>query len=485
MTAYPSAEKLPMKDRVKIPRHKIPSQEPQIRSHNFKEVNIGYTLELAQAEAQRCIMCANPPCVKGCPVHVKIPQFIDKVIEGDIAEAARILKQDNALPAVCGRVCPQEEQCEIVCVLTKKFQPVAIGHLERFVADWERNNIGIQPPEIKEKTNKRVAIIGGGPAGLSCAGDLVQLGYNVTVFEALHEIGGVLVYGIPEFRLPKEIVKAEVDALAKAGVDFQTNFVVGYTQTLDEILAEYDAAFIGTGAGLPYFMSIPGEELIGVYSANEYLTRINLMRAYDFDHNDTPIIDVRNKIVSVIGGGNTALDAVRTSLRLGAERAMIIYRRSEAEMPARLEEIEHAKEEGVEFFFLSSPIEYIGDEQGWLKSAKIQKMELGEPDASGRRKPVPIPGAIEEIPLDVAVVAVGNGSNPILSKTTPDLRTNKWGNILVNEETMATSKKGVFAGGDIVTGGATVILAMGAGRKAANAIDEYLKNPNAEWNWKN
>lgn len=485
MTTYPSAEKLPMKDRVKIPRHQIPSQEPQVRRSNFKEVNLGYTLELAQAEAQRCIMCANPPCVQGCPVNVKIPQFIDKVIEGNIAEAAKIIKQDNALPAVCGRVCPQEEQCEIVCVLTKKFKPVAIGHLERFVSDWERDNIGIQPPEIKEKKFQKIAIIGGGPAGLSCAGDLVQLGYDVTVYEALHEIGGVLVYGIPEFRLPKEIVKAEVDALAKAGVHFETNFVVGYTQTLDELLEEFDAAFIGTGAGLPYFMSIPGEELIGVYSANEYLTRVNLMRAYDFDHNDTPIIDIKNKVVAVIGGGNTALDAVRTSLRLGASKAMIIYRRSEAEMPARIEEIEHAKEEGVEFHFLSSPIEYIGNEQGWLKAAKIQKMELGEPDASGRRKPVPIPGAVEEMPIDVAVVAVGNGSNPIISKTTPDLNTNKWGNILVNEETMATSKKGVFAGGDIVTGGATVILAMGAGRKAAKAIDDYLKNPDTEWKWKN
>jgi glutamate synthase (NADPH/NADH) small chain len=421
--------------------------------------------------------------MKGCPVSVKIPFFIEKIVEGDIAAAAKILKEDNALPAVCGRVCPQEEQCEVVCVLAKKFEPVAIGHLERFAADWERNNIGIQVPEIKTKSGKKVAIIGGGPAGLSAAGDLIQMGHDVTVFEALHEIGGVLVYGIPEFRLPKEIVKAEVEGLAKAGVQFEKNFVVGLTSTLDEILKEYDAAFLGVGAGLPYFMNIPGEELSGVYSANEYLTRVNLMKAYDFGNNDTPIINIKDKVVAVIGGGNTAMDAVRTSLRLGAKRAMIIYRRSESEMPARKEEIHHAVEEGVEFMLLTSPTEYRGDDRGWLRSMIIQKMELGEPDASGRRKPVPIPGAIEEIPIDVAVVAIGNGSNPIISRTTPEIKVNKWGNILVDKETMKTSKKGVFAGGDIVTGGATVILAMGAGRTAAKFINEYLTNPDFVWDW--
>ncbi|MGB9701697.1 MAG: NADPH-dependent glutamate synthase [Candidatus Kapaibacteriota bacterium] len=483
MGAYPPVQKLPNKERTKIQRHTIPAQEPTVRNKNFQEVNLGYTIELAQAEAQRCLMCANPPCMKGCPVSVKIPFFIDKIIEGDIAAAAKILKEDNALPAVCGRVCPQEEQCEVVCVLAKKFEPVAIGHLERFVADWERNNIGIQVPEIKTKTGKKVAIIGGGPAGLSAAGDLIQMGHEVTVFEALHEIGGVLVYGIPEFRLPKEIVKAEVEGLAKAGVKFEKNFVVGLTSTLDEILQEYDAAFLGVGAGLPYFMNIPGEELCGVYSANEYLTRVNLMKAYDFGNNDTPIIEIKDKVVAVIGGGNTALDAVRTSLRLGAKKAMILYRRSESEMPARIEEIHHAKEEGVDFTFLASPIEYLGDEKGWLKSMRVQKMELGEPDASGRRKPVPIPGAIEEIPIDVAVVAIGNGSNPIISRTTPEIKVNKWGNILVDKETMKTSKKGVFAGGDIVTGGATVILAMGAGRTAAKYINEYLTNPDFVWDW--
>lgn len=484
MSAYPSVDLLPAKDRTKVQRHKIPEQDPNVRNKNFKEVNLGYTIEMAQAEAQRCLMCANPPCVKGCPVEVKIPQFIEQIRLGDIAEAARILKIDNALPAVCGRVCPQEEQCEIVCVLTKKFTPVAIGNLERYAADWERQNIGIQVPEIKTKTGKKVAVIGGGPAGLSCAGDLIQMGHDVTVFEALHEIGGVLVYGIPEFRLPKEIVKAEVDGLRKAGVKFEKNYVVGLTSTLDEMLKDFDAAFLGVGAGLPYFMNIPGEELVGVYSANEYLTRINLMKAYEFGpDNDTPVINIKDKIVAVIGGGNTAMDGVRTSLRLGAKRGMIIYRRSEAEMPARIEEIHHAKEEGVEFMLLTAPTEYRGDERGWLRSMIIQKMELGEPDASGRRKPVPIPGGIEEVEIDVAVVAIGNGSNPIISRTTPQIRVNKWGNIQVEKETMKTSKVGVFAGGDIVTGGATVILAMGAGRTAARNINEYLMNPDYQWNF--
>ncbi|MCX7736955.1 MAG: NADPH-dependent glutamate synthase [Candidatus Kapabacteria bacterium] len=465
------------KERMAIQRHHMPEQDPEVRNKNFDEVNLGYDAALAMAEAERCLRCKKPVCIQGCPVAVKIPDFIMMVAEGRFKEAAAILKEDNTLPAVCGRVCPQETQCEQVCVVAKKAEPVAIGYLERFVADWERMNIGIQVPEIKEKTGKKVAIIGGGPSGLSCAGDLIRMGHDVTVFEALHEIGGVLIYGIPEFRLPKEIVKAEVDGLKAMGVKFETNFIVGLTKTIDELLQEYDAVFIGVGAGLPYFLNVPGEHLNGVYSSNEFLTRVNLMKAYDREHADTPVFDMTGATVAVFGGGNTAMDAVRTSLRLGAKKAMIVYRRTEAEMPARIEEIKHAKEEGVEFILLAAPIELLGDENGWLRAMKLQKMELGEPDASGRRRPVPIPGAIEEIPIDAAIVAIGNGSNPIISKTTPDLKVNKWGNILVDEATMKTNKKGVFAGGDIVTGGATVILAMGAGRTAAKAIDEYLKNP--------
>ncbi len=471
---------LSQKERMKIPRHHMREQEPLERAHNFKEVNLGYTEEMAKEEALRCIQCKNPHCIDGCPVSINIPAFIKKVEEGDYAEAARILKLDNALPAVCGRVCPQETQCEIVCTLAKKHEPVAIGYLERFVADWERNNIGFRKPAMKPKTGKKVAIIGGGPAGLSCAGDLIRMGHEVTVFEALHEIGGVLMYGIPEFRLPKEIVNAEVDALRQMGVKFFNNTVIGLSDTIDELLREYDAAFVGVGAGLPYFLNIPGEHLNGVYSSNEYLTRINLMRAYSFPENDTPMFDIKDKTVAVFGGGNTAMDAVRTSLRLGAKRAMIIYRRTEVEMPARVEEVKHAKEEGVEFKLLCGPLEFKGDEEGWLRSVVLQQMELGEPDASGRRRPVPVEGGVTDEPIDVAVVAIGNGSNPIISQTTPDISVNKWGNILVDEKTMKTSKRGVFAGGDIVTGGATVILAMGAGRTAAKAIDEYLANPE---NW--
>lgn len=465
------------KERMAIPRHHMIEQEGLERVKNFTEVNLGYTFHLAKEEAERCIQCKKPLCIDGCPVAVKIPDFIKMITEGKYEEAAKILKGDNALPAVCGRVCPQEEQCEKVCIIGKKNQPVAIGYLERFVADWERENIGIQVPKISAKTGKKIAIVGGGPAGLSCAGDLIQMGHDVTIFEALHEIGGVLLYGIPEFRLPKEIVHAEVDALQQAGVKFVTNFVVGLTRTVDELLTEYDALFIGVGAGLPYFMNIPGEHLNGVYSSNEYLTRVNLMKAYKFPESDTPMFDVKGKTVAVFGGGNTAMDAVRVSLRLGAKRAMIVYRRTEAEMPARVEEIQHAKEEGVEFMLLAAPLEFLGDEDSWLRSMNMQKMELGEPDASGRRRPVPIDGAIENIPLDVAVVAIGNGSNPIISQTTPDLVVNRWGNITVDLASMKSSKKGVFAGGDIVTGGATVILAMGAGRTAAKAINEYIQNP--------
>lgn len=469
-------KELSNKERMAIPRQHMLEQDPNVRNKNFKEVNLGYTEAMAMMEAERCIRCKKPVCIEGCPVSVKIPDFIKMIAEGKFKEAAAILKEDNALPAVCGRVCPQEEQCEKVCTVGKKNPSVAIGYLERFAADWERQNIGLQQAEKKPATGKRIAIVGGGPAGLSCAGDLVMMGHEVTVFEALHEIGGVLLYGIPEFRLPKTIVHAEVEGLKKLGVEFVTNYVVGLTETLDELLEKYDAAFVGVGAGLPYFLNVAGEQLNGVYSSNEYLTRINLMKAYDFPNSDTPMFDLTGKDVAVFGGGNTAMDAVRTSLRLGAKRAMILYRRTEKEMPARIEEVKHAKEEGVEFRLLVAPLELLGDEQGWLRAVKIQRMELGEPDASGRRRPVPIEGAIEEIPIDVAVVAIGNGSNPIISKTTPDLKVNKWGNILVDDATMKTSKKGVFAGGDIVTGGATVILAMGAGRKAAKAINEYLEN---------
>ncbi len=468
--------KLSNKERMKISRQAMPEQDANERSRNFNEVNLGFTEELAKMEALRCIQCPKPTCIDGCPVSVKIKDFIALVAEGDYMGAAAKIKEDNMLPAVCGRVCPQEEQCEVKCVVGRKNDPVAIGRLERFVADFERENDGIKIPELKPKTGKKVAIIGSGPAGLSCAGDLIQMGHDVTVFEALHELGGVLIYGIPEFRLPKEIVKAEVESLKKLGVDFQTNAVIGFTDTIDELMQNgYDAVFIAVGAGLPYFLKIPGENFNGVYSANEFLTRVNLMKAYKFPNFDTPIFDCREKNIAVFGGGNTAMDAVRTAKRLGAKNAYIIYRRSDVEMPARKEEIHHAQEEGIEFIFLSNPVEFIGTDDGWLKGVKLQKMELGEPDASGRRRPVPIEGSEYVKDIDMAVIAIGNGSNPIIQKTTPDLKFNKWGNIVVDEATMKTSRDGVFAGGDIVTGGATVILAMGAGRKAAAAIDEYLK----------
>ena len=469
-------EKISNKERMKIPRQQMPEQDNVERSHNFKEVNLGFTEELAVLEAQRCLQCPKPACVDGCPVGVKIGDFITLVAEGKYMDAAAKIKEDNMLPAICGRVCPQEEQCEINCVVGKKHEPIAIGRLERFVADYERTELGLRKPELQPKTGYKVAIIGSGPAGLSCAADLIQQGHDVTVFEALHELGGVLIYGIPEFRLPKEIVKTEIDVLKDAGVKFQTNAVIGFTDTLDELLENgYDAAFIGVGAGLPYFLNIEGENLNGVYSANEFLTRVNLMKAYRFPEYDTPVYDCKDKNIAVFGGGNTAMDAVRTSKRLGAKNAYIIYRRSEVEMPARIEEVHHAKEEGIEFLLLANPLEFVGDESGWLKGTKLIKMELGEPDDSGRRRPVQIEDSEYILDIDMAVIAIGNGSNPIIQKTTPDLNFNKWGNIQVNEETMQTSKEGVFAGGDIVTGGATVILAMGAGRKAANAIDEYLQ----------
>ncbi len=468
---------LSRKDKMKIPRQAMPEQNPEIRRSNFEEVNLGFTEELAKMEALRCLQCPKPVCIEGCPVGVKINEFIKLVGEGNYIDAAAKIKEDNMLPAICGRVCPQEEQCEMKCVVGKKGEPIGIGRLERFVADFERENKVPQNVDRKKKTGYNVAVIGSGPAGLSCAGDLIQMGHDVTVFEALHDLGGVLIYGIPEFRLPKAIVKSEIESLKNLGVDFRTNAVIGFTDTIDELMSDgYDAVFIAVGAGLPNFLNIEGENLNGVYSSNEFLTRVNLMKAYKFPNYDTPIFNCKDKNVAVFGGGNTAMDAIRTSKRLGAKNAYIIYRRSDVEMPARKEEVHHAKEEGIEFLFLSNPKKFIGDKSGWLTGVELIKMELGEPDASGRRKPIPVSGSEYILNIDLAVIAVGNGSNPIIQKTTPDLNFNKWGNIVVNEETMETSKPGVFAGGDIVTGGATVILAMGAGRKAAKAIDNYLES---------
>jgi glutamate synthase (NADPH/NADH) small chain len=464
---------LERKDRMKIPRQQMPEQDPKERIHNFNEVPHGFSPELAIREAQRCLQCPKAPCVKGCPVEVDIPGFLQLVVEGKFAEAAWKIKETNSLPAVCGRVCPQEDQCEAVCVLTKRFKSVAVGHLERFVADYERENNLTKMPKIAPPTGKKVAIVGSGPAGLTVAGDLVKLGHKVTIFEALHKPGGVLVYGIPEFRLPKAIVQSEVDFLTKMGVEVKTSQVIGRIATVDELFEQgFDAVFIGTGAGLPNFMRVEGENLNGIYSANEYLTRNNLMRAFDFPNADTPVISGKN--VAVLGGGNTAMDAVRTSLRLGADNGYIVYRRSRKEMPARNEEIHHAEQEGVQFRFLTAPVRFLGSEDGWVTAMECIRMELGEPDASGRRRPVPIEGSNYVIPVDTVVVAIGNSSNPLIPRTTPGLDTNKWGNILVTEETNMTSRPGVFAGGDIVTGGATVILAAGAGKVAARAIHEYV-----------
>jgi glutamate synthase (NADPH/NADH) small chain len=462
------------KDRRKIPRVVMPEQKPEERVKNFNEVPYGLTPELAIKEAQRCLECKKQPCVPGCPVEVDIPGFIGLVTEGKFVDAARKIKETNSLPAVCGRVCPQEEQCEIVCILGKKGKPVAIGHLERFVADYEREAGKIEVPEIKASTGKKVAIVGSGPAGLTVAGDLAKLGHKVVVFEALHRAGGVLVYGIPEFRLPKTIVQSEVDYLKLMGVEVKTSTVIGKLKSIDELLDEegFDAVFIGTGAGLPNFMRIPGENLGGVYSANEYLTRNNLMRAFDFPKAPTPVKSGKN--VAVLGGGNTAMDSVRTALRLGADNGYIVYRRSRNEMPARIDEIHHAEQEGVQFKFLTTPIRFIGDENNWVKAMECLQMELGEPDASGRRRPIPIEGSNYEIPVDTVVIAIGNSSNPLIPQSTPGLETNKWGNIIVKDDSMLSSREGVYAGGDIVTGGATVILAAGAGKKAARAIHDYI-----------
>ena len=475
--AGPPAEgrrKLTNKERMKIPRHPMPEQDPLERAKNFLEVPLGYTPAMAVEEAERCIQCRNPKCMEGCPVNVKIPEFIFHVALGNFGLAAQKLKETNALPAVCGRVCPQEEQCEAVCTISGKVEPVAIGRLERFVADWERSTGNVALPSLPPSTGKKIAVIGAGPAGLTCAGDLAKLGHSVTIFEALHKPGGVLVYGIPEFRLPKQIVDAEVDYLKRLGVRIECDYVVGMTRTIDEMITEdgFDAVFIGTGAGLPYFMGIPGENLNGVYSANEFLTRVNLMKGFEFpNHADTPI--PMAKRVAVIGGGNTAMDAARTARRLPwTEKVYIVYRRSHVEMPARKEEIHHGEEEGVEFLLLTNPTRFIGTD-GWLTAMECQKMELGEPDASGRRKPVPVAGSEFVLQVEAAIVATGNGSNPLINKTTPGLATNKYGNIIA-DETGKTSREGVWAGGDIVIGAATVIKAMGAGKKAAEAMHQYV-----------
>lgn len=457
-------------------RNAMPEQPAEVRNKNFKEVALGYTKEMAVDEAQRCLNCPNPRCVQGCPVNVEIPAFIHAVASEDFSEAIKILKRKNSLPAVCGRVCPQENQCESKCVLGIKGEAVAIGRLERFVADYAREH-GLDAASGSDiaKNGKKVAIVGSGPSGLTCAGDLAKMGYDVTLFEAFHVAGGVLMYGIPQFRLPKEIVQHEIAALKELGVKIVVNAVIGRTFTIDELMQEegFDAVYVGTGAGLPHFMQIDGENLNGVYSANEFLTRVNLMRAYEFPKVATPVYV--GKRAAIVGAGNVAMDAARTAKRLGAEEVYIVYRRSEDEMPARKEEIGHAKEEGIELRLLNNPTAILGDEKGWVKGLQCVKMELGEADASGRRSPVAIPGSEYVLDVDMVVMAIGQGPNPLIKQTTPHLEVNKRGNIVADDKG-ATSIPGVFAGGDIVTGAATVISAMGAGKRAAMAIDEYIKS---------
>ncbi len=458
---------------MSLEKVKMPEQDPNVRNKNFEEVALGYDEIMAMEEATRCLHCKNKPCVSGCPVNVRIPEFIEKVAAGDFAEAYRIITSTNALPAVCGRVCPQESQCEGKCVRGIKGEPVAIGRLERFVADWYMKN-GTDKTEKPQSNGKKAAVIGAGPAGLSCAGDLARKGYQVTIFEAFHKAGGVLVYGIPEFRLPKKIVQKEIDKLSELGVTVETNMVIGKVLSVDELFEMgYEAVFIGSGAGLPSFLGIEGEGYIGVYSANEFLTRINLMKAY-LDEYDTPIRHA--KAVAVVGGGNVAMDAARSAKRLGAEHVYIVYRRSEAEMPARAEEIHHAKEEGIEFLLLTNPTKVLGNENSEVCGLECVKMELGEPDDSGRRRPQPIKGSEFVLDVDSVIMAVGTSPNPLLRTTTDGLEANRRGCLVADEETMKTTREGVYAGGDAVTGAATVILAMGAGKKAAAAIDEYLQN---------
>ena len=449
----------------------MPEQDPNVRNKNFEEVALGYTKEMAMEEAARCLNCKHKPCMTGCPVNVPIPGFIEKVAEGDFEAAYEIITSENALPAICGRVCPQENQCEGKCVRAIKGEAVAIGRLERFVADYHMKNAAAADIAI-EKNGKKVAVVGSGPDGITCAGELIKKGYEVTVFEALHKAGGVLSYGIPEFRLPKDLVAKEIETVEKLGVDIKTNVIVGRSVTIDELMEDgYEAVFVGSGAGLPRFLNIPGENLLGVYSANEFLTRVNLMKAYKFPEMPTPI--KVGKKVAVVGAGNVAMDAARTAKRLGAEEVYIVYRRSEEELPARKEEVHHAKEEGIIFKLLNNPCEIHG-EDGWVTGIEVVKQELGEPDASGRRSPQPIEGSNYIIDVDTVVIAIGQSPNPLIRQTTPGLDTQKWGGIIVEEDTMKTSKDGVYAGGDTVTGAATVILAMGAGKKAAKAIDEYL-----------
>ncbi len=462
--------------RQRPPRQRMPEQPPEERIKNFDEVPHGFTADQARIEASRCLQCKKPACVDGCPVRIDIPKFIGQIAEGDFDGAVATLKEQTTLPAVCGRVCPQEDQCEKLCVLGRKGEPVAIGYLERFAADYEMAQGETVIPAIAPPTGKRVAVVGSGPAGITCAFELAKLGHQVTVFEAFHKTGGVLVYGIPEFRLPKAIVERDVQALREMGVDIQVNHVIGKLETVDELLGEegFDAVFIGTGAGLPRFLGIPGENLNGVYSANEFLTRTNLMKAYRADY-DTPI-RVGRRVV-VFGGGNVAMDSARTALRLGADEVCVLYRRSRREMPARIDEVHHAEQEGIRFEFLTAPVEILGDQQGWVRGVRCLRMELGEPDDSGRRRPVPIAGSEFDFECDQAIVAIGNGPNPLVPDTTPDLATNRWGNIVAEAETGQTSKCAVFAGGDIVSGAATVILAMGAGKQAAAAIHAFLMGP--------
>jgi len=457
----------------------MPKQRVEDRIHNFNEVALGYNTEQALAEAQRCIQCPKPQCIQGCPVEVNIPAFIKETKEKNFDQAAKIIKEKNSLPAICGRVCPQENQCQKFCVLGKKGDPMAIGRLERFVADYERQKGVTVPPRPKSSIHGKVAVIGSGPAGLTAAADLARLGHEVVIFEALHASGGVLMYGIPEFRLPKKIVQAEVDYIKKLGVEVETDRMIGRLYTIDELFEHgFDAAFIGTGAGLPRFMRIPGENLGGIYSANEFLIRVNLMKAYMFPEYDTPIRV--GKKVAVIGGGNVAMDSARCALRLGAEEVWIVYRRSRKEMPARLEEIENAEEEGIKFMFLTTPVRFLGDKSGWVTGMECIKMRLGEPDESGRRRPIPINGSEFVMDVDTVVIAIGQTPNPIIQRTTKGLKTTRWGTIVVNEKTGKTSKKRVYAGGDVVSGAATVISAMGAGKRAARSIHRYLMRKKAQ-----
>ena len=467
----PAPAKLSTKQRLQINRQKMTEQDPLVRNANFGEVNLGLPEKVALLEAERCLLCKDPKCITGCPVGVNIPRFVELLSQGNLPEAAQCLLNDNALPAVTGRVCPQETQCEIECIRGNKGLPVAIGYLERYVGDWARTHSDQQSLQIAPPSGKKVAVVGSGPGGLTAAGELAKCGHDVTVFEALHKPGGVLVYGIPEFRLPKRIVQEEVGRLERSGVKIVCNTVIGRTYTVPELREQFDAVFIANGAGLPVFMNVPGENYKGVYSANEYLTRVNLMAAYQFPRSDTPVL--QGQRIATVGGGNVAMDSARTAKRMGAESSMIIYRRTRKEMPARSEEIHHAEEEGLQFEFLVAPVEVVGNEKKWVTGLKCVRMQLGEPDASGRARPIIIPGSEFVVPCDVVVVAIGTRANPLLTATCPDLKLNKWGNIIVDDNCM-TNLPGVFAGGDIVRGAATVILAMGDGKRAAKAMNEYL-----------